>query len=123
MCAGGSLFLYRYSDNVFNCIIQLKLVGQLTFRNGMPSGIEQKDCATVACSGSTSVNEFDNRLMLITLATWVKTHYSDLSTIYNGDIDDVILLSGLDFASSTVGYAGVGTLCRSTSTAGLSLCV
>jgi hypothetical protein len=33
---------------------------------------------------------------------------------FSGKIDNVVFLSGLDFASSTVGYAGLGTMCRST---------
>ena len=38
----------------------------------------------------------------------------DVMHSFSGKIDNVVFLSGLDFASSTVGYAGVDTMCRST---------
>ena len=169
----------------FDCELQLRLVGQLTFRAAMPAQIEQRQCdlpwyhagvATAAnnrccaavglsilwecpigltdcvelssgcdgsagcyqyqtnwvdmlgsrrnmlsqervdgaCKLSTSPHELDHHLMLRSLGTWLEANHAALQTVFAGQIDAVMLFSGLDFASRFVGLAGIGTMCGAT---------
>ena len=172
-----------YADGSFACSIQLRLVGQITFRHGTPAAIQQRNCnqawfynslptasnnaccggnictdcpagettclvrpaacesSTIGCYSSSSswgqcgnrvrrrVNqiaytngqcalnsnsalEVDHNLMLATLGIWISDNKVALESVFLGTIDNVLLFSGKDFGSSTVGLAGVGTMCR-----------
>ena len=177
-----------YAGGGFACSIQLRLVGQLTFRHGTPSTILQRDCgrswyyadvtntaANNACcaassscdascpegtmtrcidssctrpsagcvkyggypstcgargrtvystqdadgdgvcdTDSTSSDEVHTSLMLSTFGDWLTTNNAALESIYGQTIDNALLFSGFDFASSTVGLAGLGTMCADT---------
>ena len=178
-----------YAGGGFACSIQLRLVGQLTFRHGTPSTIVQRDCgqpwyfadtstaadngccaASSSCNAacpegtvtrcvessctlpstgcvkygaypstcgargrtvyhtqdsdgdgvcdadSTSSDEVHTSLMLSTFSDWLTGNKAALESIYGQTIDNALLFSGLDFASSTVGLAGMGTMCASPTT-------
>lgn len=176
-----------YAQGGFACTIQLRLVGQITFRHGTPATIQQRSCnlpwyystlptnsaccagnvctdcpdgetlcvdspsacasSTIGCYSSSSswsscrskvrrtirqqvysntgtcaltsssALEVDHNLMLNTLGLWIDANRLALEAVFLGTIDNVLLFSGKDFGSSTVGLAGVGSMCRGSSPA------
>lgn len=178
-----------YSSASFNCNIVLKLVGQLTFRYGLPGSIKTRACnlrwyyntymwrtsnaatccnsnslcsdcsiGTTKCleftgscsnsnamgcysassgwqsctsSGNTrrverkyqtgngnncaaqslSATEIDHSLMLDDFGDWAENNYAQLTSIFGGQIDALMIFSGLDFAGQSIGLAGVSSMC------------
>ena len=76
----------HYNVGSFDCDIELKLIGQLTFRDAMPSTIEQNSCDQTSsqCKDSTSADEVDNKQMLQTLGEWIETNIATLKTVFKG---------------------------------------
>lgn len=99
----------------FDCRVQLRLIGQLTFRNGDPSGITYD----VNCS-SCSAGETDDDELLQSFSDWSSNNRAGLEGIY-GDIDNFMLFTDHDFAGSTIGKAWVGTMCRTSTSANINM--
>ena len=177
-----------YLNGGFACSIQLRLIGQITFRQGNPAEVVQSACnqpwhyaslplcssvatcnlptgTDVTClrqqsgcgsntlngcyafssswstcgnkrrttitqqawsSGgcalhSSSANEIDQNVFLYTFRAWAETHKAALETIFNNNLDNAVALSGNDFTGSTVGKAGVGSMCQSATAPAVSV--
>ena len=183
-----------YAGGGFECSIQLRLIGQVTFRHGNPAEVVQRACdqpwyysnlpacssvdstcnlpagADVTClnqpSGcgagdlngcratcghswqtcgnnnnrrrrtevhqcaysngecalnSESADEIDEGAFLNTFGNWLTTNKAALESAFGNNLDNALAFSGMDFAGNTVGRAGQGTMCWSTSTPGNSV--
>ena len=177
-----------YLNGGFTCAIQLRLIGQITFRHGNPAEVVQNACnqrwhyaSLPLCSSvyicnlpsgtdetclsqqsgcgsntlngcyafgyswstcgnrrrttitqqaytggscalySSSADEIDDSAFLYTFKAWAETHKAALETIFNNNLDNAVALSGNDFTGSTVGKAGVGSMCQSATAPAVSV--
>ena len=69
--------------------------------------------ARVCVVESAAADEVDTSAMLSTFGEWLETNKVVLEAAFGNEIDNALLFSGKDFASSTVGLAEIGTICRS----------
>ena len=104
--ANGDMGLF--DPQFINCKFQPLIAGQVSYSNGNPSVL--RDCGTDA---SCLLRAFA-KLELVT------NRQSSLDAFNLDYIDNALLMSGIDFAGSTVGVAYVGAMCSPTASASVN---
>ena len=105
---------------IFDCTVEPKLLGQVTWRDENPpevAYVQGADCASHCCQcGGTpqrcGPTEVSAPCLLSSFSSYVETHREMLKKVFNTtDIDNAHLLSHRDFAEGTLGVAWVGGMC------------
>eukprot|EP00466_Bigelowiella_natans_P002488 jgi/Bigna1/83648/fgenesh1_pg.112_\ len=95
-------------QGVLDCTLRINLVGQLTFTD--QTRFLQEFNIVNAGNGEIDTGAYLDSLQQFTNAREVMLSIVQLASIF-GDIDNVHILSSLDFGGSTIGLAFIGTTC------------
>jgi len=115
--SGGNIGGYTFpglTSPQFNCRVSLRLVGQLTWRAGIPVDMQYfggsncgENCGkTDTCAG----DEISSDCLLSSMRTYTRNSKSSLEAIF-GEIDNLPLLSGASFNGGIIGSAFIGGMC------------
>jgi len=96
----------------FTCEVQIRLIGQLTYRSSMPSSIE----SSLASIGN---NEIDPSAYLDSVGVYISQNQNGIRNLF-GTFDNVQVFSGFNFEDSTIGLAYVGSMCDSRFSVGIN---
>ena len=106
-----------YDPGVFDCRIQPKLIGQVTFKTN-PNDIhyvEGTACATQACrpmiTDQCADTEIDGPCLLESTASYAEKNRAALEYVFENSFDTTFLFSHRDFAGPTLGSAFKGAMC------------
>ena len=95
--------------------------GWATCGNRRLTNITQQASDGQCLLGSSSPDEVDTYVLRKTFDEWITAHHAELESTFGNDLDNAVLLSGTDFAGSTVGQAGLGTMCGSDGSSSITM--